>query len=293
MNVADARHALAELAANPSTNKAWLDGVANAMASLQGDDAPETGKAVDALADGIVTAAAQVSDPGLAHQTLDLVEVGLRYAPHSPGLAEQRDRMLMLLQQQRIDQQIASSDPAAQVDALRLAASANDGPRALAALNRLRSLQPGSAVLASAAPQLVASAYLGNARVLARRGRLADAARWSRKAPTRCRATRGSARPRSATWWRRRSSTRAASRSPIPTTRTCMRATRRPCRPMRPACSSSNAISVRAPRCRRAAWARCWSRSARRAARPPMPSRRWWAAAAAAVAERARWRANR
>lgn len=176
MNVADARHALAELAANPSTNKAWLDGVANAMASLQGDDAPETGKAVDALADGIVTAAAQVSDPGLAHQTLDLVEVGLRYAPHSPGLAEQRDRMLMLLQQQRIDQQIASSDPAAQVDALRLAASANDGPRALAALNRLRSLQPGSAVLASAAPQLVASAYLGNARVLARRGRLADAA---------------------------------------------------------------------------------------------------------------------
>ncbi|AJK48394.1 serine/threonine-protein kinase [Burkholderia plantarii] len=176
MSAADARRALTGLAASPSTSKPWLDGVASAMAALQGDDAPETGKAVETLADGIVAAAAQVGDPGLAHQYLDLVEVGLRYAPHSPGLAEQRDRMLMLLQQQRIDQQIASDDPAAQVEALRLAASAGDGPRALAALNRLRALQPGSAVLTGAGPQFVATAYLGDARALARRGKLAEAA---------------------------------------------------------------------------------------------------------------------
>lgn len=177
MSMPDARLSLLALAGNPSTGKSWLDGVAGAMAVLQGDDAPDTAKAIDALADGIVTAAAGVTDAGQAHQTLDLIEVGLRYAPHSPGLAEQRDRMLLLLQQQRIDQQIASGDAAAQIDAIRLAAAANDGARALAALNRLRVLQPGSAFIAGAGAQLVANAYLGNARVLCRAGKLTDAAR--------------------------------------------------------------------------------------------------------------------
>lgn len=176
MSVPDARRALTELAANPSVAKPWLDGVASAMAALQTDDAPETGNAIEVLADGIVNAAARVSDPGQAHQILDLVEVGLRYAPHSTGLAEQRDRMLLLLQQQRIDQRIASGDAAAQIDALRLAAAANDGERAIAALKRLRTLQPDNAFLASAGPQLVVSAYLGHARILSRAGKLAEAA---------------------------------------------------------------------------------------------------------------------
>jgi non-specific serine/threonine protein kinase len=118
-----------------------------------------------------------VTDPLLAHRTLDVIEVGLRYAPHSPGLSAQRDRMLQLLQQQRIDQLTASGDAAAQMDALRLAAAANDGARALAALNRMRALEPGNAFLTSGAPQLVANAYLGNARALGRAGHLQDAAR--------------------------------------------------------------------------------------------------------------------
>jgi non-specific serine/threonine protein kinase len=176
MSVPDARRSLTELAANPSTRKPWLDDVASAMAALQDDDAPETSKAIEALADGIVTAAARVTDPAQAHQTLDLVEVGSRYAPHSPGLAEQRDRMLLLLQLQRIDQQIASGDAAAQIDAMRLAVAANDGARALAALNRLRTLQPDNAFIASAAPQMVATAYLGKARVLSQYGKLTEAA---------------------------------------------------------------------------------------------------------------------
>jgi non-specific serine/threonine protein kinase len=176
MSVADARRALMGLAANPSASKPWLDGVSSAMAALQGDDAPATGQAIDTLAEGIVSAAARLTDPGQAHQMLDLIEVGSRYAPHSPGLAEQRDRMLLLLQQQRIDQQIASGDAAAQVDAMRLAADANDGVRALAALNRLRALQPDNAFVAGAGPQLVAAAYLGNARALSRSGKLSEAA---------------------------------------------------------------------------------------------------------------------
>jgi non-specific serine/threonine protein kinase len=176
LSVPDARRSLNELAANPSMAKPWLDSLSSAMAALQGDDAPETGNAIEVLADGIVNAAAHVSEPSRAHQMLDLIEVGLRYTPHSPELAEQRDRMLMLLQQQRIDQQIASGDAAAQIDALRLAAAASDGTRAFAALNRLRTLQPDNAFLASAGPQLVANAYLGNARALTRRGALTDAA---------------------------------------------------------------------------------------------------------------------
>jgi non-specific serine/threonine protein kinase len=177
LSVPDARRALSELAANPSTAKPWLNSLSSAMAALQGDDAPETGKAIEVLADGIVNVAAQVSEPPRSHQMLDLIEVGLRYAPHSPGLEAQRDRMLLLLQQQRIDQQIASGDAAAQIDALRLAAAANDGARALAAMNRLRTLQPDNAFLASAGPQLVADAYLGNARAFSRSGALTDAAR--------------------------------------------------------------------------------------------------------------------
>jgi non-specific serine/threonine protein kinase len=177
LSVTDARRSLNDLAANPSTAKPWLDALASAMATLQGDDAPDTGKAIEMLADGIVNAAARVSEPSQAHQTLDLIEVGLRYAPHSPALAEQRDRILSLLQQQRIDQQIASGDAAAQIDAVRAAAAVYDGTRALAALNRLRTLQPDDAFLVSAGPQLVANAYLGNARMVSRNGKLTDAAR--------------------------------------------------------------------------------------------------------------------
>ncbi|MFM0691670.1 serine/threonine-protein kinase [Paraburkholderia graminis] len=177
MSVPDARRSLVELAANPSASASWLDGVSRAMTALQNDASPETGTAIDALADGIVAAASRVTDPLLAHRTLDVIEVGLRYAPHSPGLSAQRDRMLQLLQQQRIDQLTASGDAAAQMDALRLAAAANDGARALAALNRMRALEPGNAFLTSGAPQLVANAYLGNARALGRAGHLQDAAR--------------------------------------------------------------------------------------------------------------------
>jgi len=176
MNPSDARRSLTELSSNPSAEKGWLDAVANAMAALQDDSSPETGKAVASLADGIVLAAQRVIDPKQAHQTLDLVEVGLRYAPRSPGLARQRDHMLLLLQEQRIDQQVATGDAAAQIDAMRGAGAINDGPRAFAALTRLRELQPDNAFLASVGPNLAAAAYLGNARVLSRQGRLPEAA---------------------------------------------------------------------------------------------------------------------
>jgi non-specific serine/threonine protein kinase len=118
-----------------------------------------------------------VNDPAQAQPYLDLVQAGLRYAPRSTALAAQRDRMQALLQQQKIDQQIASGDPAALTDAVRLAATANDGPRALAAFQRLRTAQPSAPFVASEGRQLVAAAFLGNARALCQQGLLADAAK--------------------------------------------------------------------------------------------------------------------
>ena len=176
-SVADARRALAQLAASPAANNEWLDAVSSAMLSLRGDDAPETEQAIEMLVDGIITAAEKVNDPGQAQQYLDLVQAGLRYAPRSTALAAQRDRMLGLLQQQKIDQQIASGDPASLTDAVRLAASANDGPRALGAFARLRTVQPSDPFVGAEGRQLVSAAFLGNARALCQQGLLADAAK--------------------------------------------------------------------------------------------------------------------
>ena len=176
-SVADARRALTQLAARPAASSEWLDAVTSAMSSLRGDDAPETEQAIEMLVDGIITAAEKVNDPGQAQQYLDLVQAGLRYAPRSTALAAQRDRMQDLVQQQKIDQQIASGDPASLMDAVRLAASANDGPRALTAFERLRTLQPSDPFVGAEGRQLVAAAFLGNARVLCQQGLLADAAK--------------------------------------------------------------------------------------------------------------------
>ena len=176
-SVADARRALTQLAARPAASSEWLDAVTSAMSSLRGDDAPETEQAIEMLVDGIITAVEKVNDPGQAQQYLDLVQAGLRYAPRSTALAAQRDRMQDLLQQQKIDQQIASGDPASLMDAVRLAASANDGPRALTAFERLRTLQPSDPFVSAEGRQLVAAAFLGNARALCQQGLLADAAK--------------------------------------------------------------------------------------------------------------------
>jgi len=176
MSLADARNALLQLAAHPATNNEWLDAVTNAMSALQNDDSPETEKAIGALAAGVVKEAAQVTDPGQAKQHLDQLELGLRYDPHLPALAQQRDRMQALLQDQKIDQQIASGDAASLNDAVRAASAANDGERALRALNRLRTLQPADAFVGGEGPQLVALSFLGNAQTLCRQGKLDDAA---------------------------------------------------------------------------------------------------------------------
>jgi non-specific serine/threonine protein kinase len=114
MSVPDARRSLVELAARPVLSAEWQGAVADAMSVLQGDTAPETRQTIDALTDSIFAEAAQVINPSQAQQGLDLVNVGLKYAPQSAGLIEQRDRLQELLQQQKIDQQIIDANVASQ-----------------------------------------------------------------------------------------------------------------------------------------------------------------------------------
>ncbi|TDY52747.1 non-specific serine/threonine protein kinase [Paraburkholderia rhizosphaerae] len=176
MTVADARRALTDLASRPAPGDPWRSAVANAMAVLQNDTAPETGQAIDALADGIVVAVGRVSDPAKVQPSLSLVDIGLKYDPQSTELNEQRDRLQGLLQQQKIDQQVADDEVASAIDSLRRAAAANDADTAQESFDRLKALQPGNPFLTGVAPQLVSNAYLGDARALCRQGGLTDAA---------------------------------------------------------------------------------------------------------------------
>jgi serine/threonine protein kinase len=176
MTVADARRALTDLASRPAAGDDWQRAVAHAMAALQNDTAPETRQAIDALADGIVVAIGRVRDPAKLQQSLDLVNVGLKYEPQSTELNEQHDRLQGLLQQQKMDQQINDDEVASAIDSLRRAAAVNDPALAQEALDRIKALQPDNAFLAGAGPQLVGNAYLSEARALCRQGKLADAA---------------------------------------------------------------------------------------------------------------------
>jgi non-specific serine/threonine protein kinase len=112
MSVADARRSLAGLAARPVLSAEWQGAVAEAMSVLQGDTSLETRQTIDALTDSILAETAQVTDPAQAQQGLDLVNVGLKYAPQSASLIEQRDRLQELLQRQKIDQQIIDANAA-------------------------------------------------------------------------------------------------------------------------------------------------------------------------------------
>jgi non-specific serine/threonine protein kinase len=84
--------------------------------------------------------------------------------------------MQALLQDQKIDEQISSGDAASLTDAVRLAASAKDGPRALTAFDRLRSQQPSDPFVSGEGPRLVAMAFINDARLLCQQGKVADAA---------------------------------------------------------------------------------------------------------------------
>ncbi|AIF48219.1 bifunctional serine/threonine-protein kinase/formylglycine-generating enzyme family protein [Dyella japonica] len=174
----DARRELASLVAKPATSADWEAAVTRAATPLQNDSAAETKRLFDALGDAMAGEASRVTDPMQVQRTLAWVNFGLQYAPRSPRLLEQRSRLDGL--QQQMEAQLAKDSVAAEIDSriesMRRAAAANDVAKAQESLDRVRSLQGNHPFLVNEGPQLLASAYLGQAREAFQRGRYQAAA---------------------------------------------------------------------------------------------------------------------
>ncbi|MEW9623765.1 protein kinase domain-containing protein [Rhodanobacter geophilus] len=164
-SIAQARSALAALVASPSANAGWQQSVASAMAVLHSDQSPETRRLVAALGAAIAATAGQQTDTMHLPQDLALVNLGLQYAPQSAPLLAQRDKLTALQgqAQAQLDQEAATAEVDSRIESVRRAAAADDSAKALESLARIRSLQPDNPFLAKEGPQLVASAYLGQA----------------------------------------------------------------------------------------------------------------------------------
>ncbi|WP_426664508.1 protein kinase domain-containing protein [Rhodanobacter aciditrophus] len=164
-SIAQARAALAALVAKPAANAGWEQSVASALAVLRNDQSPETRRLVDALGTAIAGTAEQQTDAMHLPQDLALVNFGLQYAPRSAPLLAQRDKLAALQTQvqAQLDQEAATAEVASRIESVRRAAAAHDSAKALESLARIRTLQPGHPFLAKEGPQLVASAYLGQA----------------------------------------------------------------------------------------------------------------------------------
>ncbi|KRE88291.1 protein kinase [Frateuria sp. Soil773] len=178
MSLPEARKALAALAAHPAATAEWQDAAAAALDALHGDTSAPTRQLVDALADGIAGVAAAQNDPLQLAPTSTLVDFGLRYAPQSARLREQRGRLDARERelQARLDQESADAEVAGRIESMKRAAAADDVAKAQESLARIRALRPDHPFLAAQGPQLLADAYLGLARDTFRHGKYQGAA---------------------------------------------------------------------------------------------------------------------
>jgi non-specific serine/threonine protein kinase len=166
MSVPAARAALSTLLAAPISDANWRSQVTAAMTPLHGDASAPTQALIDKLSGAIIAQVVADSDPTHAAQNLDQVRFGLQYAPADAPLLAQQDRLQALQQQAQaqLDEAAADAEVAARIESLRRAAAANDIAKAQKSLARIQVLQPANPVLQVEGPQLVADAYLGQAR---------------------------------------------------------------------------------------------------------------------------------
>ncbi|HET6805878.1 MAG TPA: bifunctional serine/threonine-protein kinase/formylglycine-generating enzyme family protein [Frateuria sp.] len=169
----EARTALAGLLAHPEATADWQRQVAAAMAPLRGDTSPQTRALVDQLAAAIARAADQQTDALHLPQDVALVEFGLTVAPKSAALHTEHDRLALLdrQQQDRLAQESAAAEVTARIESVKRAAAAGDTAKAQESMARIRALAPQHPFLAGEGPQLLADAYLGQAREAFRKGR--------------------------------------------------------------------------------------------------------------------------
>ncbi|MDE1962908.1 MAG: protein kinase [Xanthomonadaceae bacterium] len=176
--VPQAHRALADLIARPTLDASWQAAVGQALATLAPAHDAQTPAQVDALAAAIAGAVAGQNDPSQLPLASRAVDLGLQYAPKSAPLLAQRSRLDALQQQvqAQLAQESAAAEVTSRIESMKRAAAANDVAKAQEALARIRTLQPDNAFLAGEGPQLLASAYLGQATDAARRGRFQVAA---------------------------------------------------------------------------------------------------------------------
>ena len=164
----DAQHArevLAGRVASPSTEPGWRDDVAAAMDVLEADDSGQSEELVQALARAIAAEASRVDEPvELAHGR-SLVEFGLRHAPDSTVLLEQRDRLQGMHSrlQEQLAQESSRAEVAARTESVRHAIAASDLERARQSLLRIQTLDPGNRFLVEEGPRLLEGGYLQGA----------------------------------------------------------------------------------------------------------------------------------
>jgi len=174
----DAHRALAAAIARPTLDAEWQASVTQALATLGSAHDAQTVQQVDALAAAIAGAVATQNDPSQLPQASRAVDLGLHYAPKSAPLLAQRSRLDALQQQvqAQLAQESAAAEVTSRIESMKRAAAANDVAKAQEALARIRTLQPDNSFLASEGPQLLATAYLGQASDAVRRGRYQTAA---------------------------------------------------------------------------------------------------------------------
>ncbi|MCX7514346.1 bifunctional serine/threonine-protein kinase/formylglycine-generating enzyme family protein [Frateuria sp. STR12] len=173
----EARAALAALIAHPQASADWQRQVAAAVAPLKGDGTPPTAALLEQLATAIADVAGQQTDPLHLPQDLALVDFGMTVAPQSAALKARHDQLAALDQQQqeRLAQESAAAEVTARIESVKRAAAAGDTNKAQESLARIRKLAPQHPFLGSEGPQLLADAYLGQAREAFRKGRYQSA----------------------------------------------------------------------------------------------------------------------
>ncbi len=171
--VPEARQALQRLAAAPSLAPEWQAEVDGNLRVLQADHSPATQQLLQKLANVIGAQAAEANTPAQVQRAAALVALGLQHVPASKPLLAQRDRLAALKAQAQA--QLAAESSAAEVDSrinsMKRAVAAHDIGKAEESLARIRTLQPDNPFLKRDGPQLLAEAYLGEARSLIEDGK--------------------------------------------------------------------------------------------------------------------------
>lgn len=164
-NAPAARAALADLIRKPALSVEWQAAAAGALQVLKSDHEPATAPLLEKFAQAVAAQAATATQASDVDRASALVGMALTYVPAAQPLIAQRTRLAGLQQQMQaqLAQEGAAAEVASRIESMKRAAAAHDVAKAADSLSRIRALDPHNAFLADQGPQLLATAYLGQA----------------------------------------------------------------------------------------------------------------------------------